>query len=188
MIERRFAISEAPLEGLRVVMRQRREDDRGFLSRLYCREDFGEIGLSAPISQINHSLTRMHGTVRGMHFQHPPDAEEKLVTCIRGEAWDVAVDLRKGSPTFLSWHAERLSAENGISLLIPKGFAHGFQALTDNCELLYLHTAAYAPRSEGAVNALDPKLGIDWPLPVGAMSERDRSHPFIDADFAGIEA
>jgi dTDP-4-dehydrorhamnose 3,5-epimerase len=122
-----------------------------------------------------------------MHFQYPPGAEDKLVSCLRGEVWDVAVDLRKGSPTFLAWHAERLSAENGISLLIPKGFAHGFQTLTDDCELLYLHTADYAPDLEGAVNAFDPKLSIEWPLAVTAISDRDRAHPFVDADYSGIE-
>ena len=187
MAEGRFAIGTTSLDGLRVVKRQRHEDQRGFLSRLYCREELEEAGLSAPIAQINQSLTRSRGTIRGMHFQRQPDAEDKLVTCLRGEVWDVAIDVRKGSPTFLSWHAERLSPDNGISLLIPKGFAHGFQTLTDDCELLYLHTASYAPSSEGAVNPLDPRLAIEWPLAIGAMSERDRAHSLINADFAGIE-
>lgn len=187
MTEQRFEIAATPLAGLYVVRRQRREDERGFLSRLYCRDDLAEAGLSEPIAQINQSFTRDRGTVRGMHFQYSPNAEDKLVSCLRGEVWDVAIDLRKGSATFLHWHAERLAAENGKSLLIPKGFAHGFQTLTDDCELLYFHTASYSPKSEGAVNPLDPTLAIDWPLPVAAMSDKDRTHDFIAAEYHGVD-
>jgi dTDP-4-dehydrorhamnose 3,5-epimerase len=136
--------------------------------------------------QVNHSYTSRQGTVRGMHFQRQPNAELKLVTCLRGEAFDVAADVRRGSPTMLRWHGERLSAENHRALLIPEGFAHGFQTLTPDCELLYLHTAAFAPEAEGGLNALDPRLSIDWPLPPIERSERDRSLPLLDADFAGI--
>ena len=188
MAERRFTATATGLAGLMVVRRQRIEDARGFLSRLYCQEELAEIGFTEPVVQINQTVTRAPGMVRGLHFQRPPHAEDKLVSCLRGEVYDVAVDLRAGSPTLRQWHAERLSAENGLSLFIPKGFAHGFQALTDDCELLYLHTASYAPEAEGAVNALDPALAIDWPLPVTEMSPRDRGHPLLDDDFAGIDA
>lgn len=187
MADPRFVASETSLAGLTVVERTRIEDERGFLSRLYCRNALEQIGFTDPIAQINQTLTRARGTVRGLHFQRPPHAEDKLVSCLRGEVFDVAVDLRAGSPTLLQWHAERLSAANGLGLLIPKGFAHGFQALTDDCELLYLHSAMYQPDAEAALNALDPALAIDWPLPVTEMSARDRGHPMLGAEFAGID-
>ena len=186
MAEPRFASSPTPLAGLMRVERRRIGDERGFLSRLYCRDELSAIGLAQPIAQINHTLTRTRGVVRGLHFQHPPHAEDKLVSCLRGEVFDVAVDLRAGSPTFLNWHAERLSADNGVSLYIPRGFAHGFQTMTDDCELLYLHTAPYAPQAEGALNVLDPTLAIAWPLPVADLSVRDRGHPFVEQGFRGI--
>ena len=186
MAEARFAVSATALEGLKRVGRRRIEDRRGFLARLYCRDELAAIGFAEPIAQINHTSTRTRGTVRGLHFQHPPHAEDKLVSCLRGEVFDVAVDLRAGSPTFLRWHAERLSADNGVALYIPKGFAHGFQTMTDDCELLYLHTAPHAAEAEGALNALDPALAVDWPLPVADLSERDRGHPMIAPGFAGI--
>jgi dTDP-4-dehydrorhamnose 3,5-epimerase len=187
MIDRRFDVTPTALDGVMIVRRQRVGDGRGYLSRIYCREELAEAGLKDPIAQINQTMTRERGTIRGMHFQRPPHAESKLVSCLRGDVWDVAVDLRKGSSTFLSWHAERLSEDNGTALLIPRGFAHGFQALSDQCELLYLHTASFAPSLEGAVNAFDPTIAIEWPLAVTAMSDRDRSHPFIDANYSGIE-
>lgn len=175
-----------PLAGLLVVERTRIEDSRGFLSRLYSVESFESVGIRKSIAQINHTLTRRAGAVRGMHFQRPPHAETKLVSCFRGEVFDVAVDLRRHSPTFLGWHAEVISADNQRSLLIPEGFAHGFQTLTADCELLYLHTASYEPHAEGAVSAIDPRLGIAWPLDITEMSDRDRSHPVLTAEFEGV--
>ena len=124
--------------------------------------------------------------MRGLHFQRLPHAETKLVSCLHGEIFDVAVDLRRGSPTFLHWCGEILSASNRKSLLIPEGYAHGFQALTENCELIYLHTAAYHPEAEGAFNVFDLALNIVWPLPIVDLSECDRNHPFIKSDFQGI--
>jgi dTDP-4-dehydrorhamnose 3,5-epimerase len=121
-----------------------------------------------------------------MHFQHPPHAEIKLITCLRGEVFDVAVDLLHNSPTFLHWHAERLSAKSHRTLLIPEGFAHGFQTLSNNCEMLYFHTAAYHPASEGGLNPIDPRLAVHWPMEVGGLSQRDSSHPLIDDFFTGI--
>lgn len=162
------------------------EDARGSLSRLFDDQAFAEIGLRQAIRQINHSVTHRRGTVRGLHFQHPPHAETRIVSCLRGEIFDVAVDLRPDSPSFLKWHGEVLSAENLGALCIPEGFAHGFQALSDECELLYLHTGHYTPEAEGALHATDPRLGIVWPLAITAMSERDRAHPFIAGDFPGI--
>ena len=144
------------------------------------------VGLTKQIVQINRSLTRKRGTVRGMHFQFPPHAEVKIVSCLRGEIFDVAVDIRTGSPTFLQWHGEILSAGNRTSLYIPEGFAHGFQTLTPDCELLHLHTSAYAPHADGGLHPLDPRIGICWMEPVAEMSERDRSRQHITVSFTGV--
>lgn len=182
----RFAVTDLPLAGLKLVERQRLGDSRGFLSRLFCAEGLANAGWHQPIAQINHSYTSMQGTVRGMHFQHPPHAEMKLVSCIRGEVWDVAVDVRAGSPTFLQWHAERLSRDNGRALLIPEGYAHGFQALTQDVELLYCHSAAYRPSAEAALNPTDARLAIAWPLEITELSARDAGHPLIEAGFEGV--
>lgn len=121
-----------------------------------------------------------------MHFQHPPYAEVKFVRCLRGRVWDVAVDLRAGSPTFLRWHAEELSPENAHMLVIPEGCAHGFQTLEADTELLYLHTTAYTPGAEGGVRYDDPAIGIRWPLPAANISSRDTGHAWIATDFTGL--
>ncbi len=182
----RFNFIMTPLLDLKIVQRKILEDNRGFLSRFYCSDEFSEIGLNIKIAQINHTLTRKKGMVRGLHFQYPPHAELKLVSCLRGEIWDMAVDLRSDSPTYLQWYGEILSAKNNKSFLIPEGFAHGFQTLTCDCELIYLHTKKYHPKSESALNVLDPSLKIRWPLPVTDLSDRDNNHPFIDDNFEGI--
>lgn len=182
----RLVLSALPLHGLFRVQRQPMADERGFFERLFCTHELSAAGWTTPLAQINHSHTAQRGSLRGMHYQRPPHAEMKLVSCLRGEVWDVAVDLRAGSPTFLQWHAERLSPGNACALLIPPGFAHGFQALTDDAELLYLHSAAYAPGAEAGLNPLDPRLALPWPLPVGEMSERDRSHALLTASFEGV--
>ena len=182
----RFAITDTPISGLKIVERSPRSDERGFLTRLFCAEELQAAGWLEPIAQINQTLTRRSGAVRGMHFQFPPHAEMKLVSCIRGEVFDVAIDLRRGSPTFLKWFGANLSADNGHALLIPEGFAHGFQALTENCELLYLHSCAYHAASESAVNPEDPGVAIVWPRPIAEMSARDRGHPMLPPDFQGI--
>jgi dTDP-4-dehydrorhamnose 3,5-epimerase len=182
----RFAVVDLPLAGLKLVERLPLGDARGFLTRLFCAGELAEAGWKKPVAQINHTLTLGRGTVRGLHFQRPPCAEMKLVSCIRGEVWDVAVDLRADSETYLRWHAERLSADNHRALMIPEGFAHGFQALSDGVELIYCHSAAYAPEAEAGVNALDPRLAIPWPLPVSERSPRDGGLPHIDELFAGV--
>lgn len=146
-------------------------------------------GVPARIAQINHSYSAKRGTVRGLHFQYPPHAEIKLVSCVRGRVFDVAVDLRAGSPTFLQWHALELSAERHNSLLVPRGFAHGFQALEDDCELLYLTSTPYAQAAEDGLNPTDSRLGhggISWPLAITECSDRDRNHPPLTDAFAGI--
>jgi dTDP-4-dehydrorhamnose 3,5-epimerase len=183
----RFIFHRAPLAGVWRVQRSPIGDARGFFSRFYCAQEFAAIGITAPLVQINHSLCRLRGTVRGLHFQHAPHAETKVVTCIAGHIFDVAVDLRLRSPTFLHWFGTELSAENQQSLVIPPGFAHGYQALTDDCELIYLHTAAYHPAAEAALNATDPRVSIAWPLEITEMSDRDRGHAMLTAEFEGIE-
>jgi dTDP-4-dehydrorhamnose 3,5-epimerase len=171
--------------GLKLLERRRIGDERGFVTRIFCAEELLECGWLKPIAQINHSCTHKKGTVRGLHFQYPPHTEMKLVSAIRGELWDVAVDLRVNSATYLQWHAETLSAENNRAMLIPEGFAHGFQTLTDEVEILYCHSAAYNKEAEGGLNPSDAKLGIKWPLAISEMSPRDQNQPFIDDDFAG---
>ena len=182
----RFSVTSLPLVGLKVIERQRFGDSRGFLSRLFCAEELATVGWQQPIAQINHTYTALRGTVRGLHYQMPPHAEMKLVTCIQGEVWDVAIDLRAGSPTLLQWHAERLSAKNLLAMLIPPGFSHGFQTLTNGVELLYCHSAPYVPESEAGLHPQDPKLAIDWPLPLSALSPRDAAHAWIGPDFVGV--
>ncbi len=175
-----------PLSGVFLIERVFHGDARGFLSRLYCAESLASVGWNKPVAQINHTLTAVAGTVRGMHFQLSPHSEMKLVSCIRGEVWDVAVDLRCDSPTFLRWHAERLSSENHRALLIPEGCAHGFQALQDGCELIYCHSAPYAASAEGGVRYDDPAVAIQWPLPACNLSSRDLSHPLLSPAFRGL--
>lgn len=169
----RFDFIMTPLEGLSVLRRRPQEDARGLLERMYCADELAPILGARRVAQINRTFTRRAGTVRGLHFQYPPHAETKIVSCLRGSIFDVAVDLRCGSQAYLAWHGRVLSAENGESIVIPEGFAHGFQTLEPDCELLYVHTARHAPHAEGGLNALDPSLGIVWPLEVIERSDRD---------------
>jgi dTDP-4-dehydrorhamnose 3,5-epimerase len=182
----RFELISTPLSGLTVIKRKPIADERGFFERLFCAEELRDAGILKPIVQINRSLTRQKGTVRGMHFQYPSHAETKIVSCLRGEVFDVAVDIRAGSPTFLQWHGEVLSASNSQSLFIPEGFAHGFQTLTEGCEILYFVTAEYAPSSEGAIHPGDPSVSVRWPLEISQVSQKDAAQPYVSADFRGI--
>lgn len=182
----RFEVQATPLPGVVRLIRRRIADRRGFLERLYCAEDLTPVLGTRRIAQINRSSTTRAGAVRGLHFQHPPHAETKVVSCLRGAVFDVAVDLRAGSPTFLSWHGEVLSAGNGTALVIPEGFAHGFQSLEPECEMLYLHTAPYAPAAEGGLNARDPAIGVAWPTAIAELSERDAALPCAADGFEGI--
>lgn len=174
------------LPGLKVVETTPFHDSRGAFGRWYCERELAEIIGNRQIVQINHSRTVAMGAVRGLHFQKPPHAEMKLVRCIKGRVWDVAVDLRQGSPTCLKWHAEELTPANARMMAIPEGFAHGFQVLEPESELLYLHTAFYAPEFEDGVCFDDPVLSIGWPVAVSDVSARDLQHPLIDRDFIGL--
>jgi dTDP-4-dehydrorhamnose 3,5-epimerase len=186
MTTRHFEFFSTPLSGLIVIKRQAIEDDRGFLCRFYCSEEFKDIGLNKSIVQVNHTLTKKKGSVRGLHFQHPPHAETKFVSCLKGEIFDVAVDIRHNSPTFLHWYSEILSDTNRKSLLIPEGFAHGFQSMTNDCELIYLHTESYMPSAEGGLNVRDVRLNITWPLNIAELSKRDQAYRYIDGKFEGM--
>jgi len=181
-----FNIVDAPLKDLKIIQRSPIGDERGYFERLFCSKELMKLVQEKNIVHINHTLTNKKGSVRGMHFQHAPYGEIKIVSCVRGKVFDVAVDLRQSSPTLLQWHAQVLSADNHTSLLIPEGFAHGFQTLEDNCEMLYFHTVAYQPSAEGAINAQDPMLAVRWPLSITELSERDRLHPMLTHDFRGL--
>lgn len=181
----RLNIIDTPLQGLMLIQREPMEDTRGYLERLYCAQELDLLVPSKRIVQVNLSLTKRRGAVRGMHFQRAPHTETKFVTCLRGAVFDVAIDVRSGSATFLQWHAEILSAENHKTFLIPEGYAHGFQTLAEDCELLYLHTAAYEPAAESGLNPEDPGLAICWPVPISELSVRDRAHAMIADGFDG---
>jgi dTDP-4-dehydrorhamnose 3,5-epimerase len=162
-----------------------RGDSRGRFKRHFCARAFAEQGLATDFVQVNHAVTIGRGAVRGMHFQRPPHAEDKLVSCTLGRAYDVAVDLRRGSPTFLQWAAVEIDEANAF--YIPKGCAHGFQALADEVHLVYLHSDYYAPDAEGGVRFDDPFLAIAWPLPIGVTSDRDRGFAPLSTDFEGLD-
>jgi dTDP-4-dehydrorhamnose 3,5-epimerase len=185
MSDRFIAIHE-PIPGLHVFERVRMGDARGYLERLFDAESVGPMLPFAAVAQVNRTLTEQAGTVRGMHFQRPPYAEIKLVHCVRGSVFDVAVDLREGSPTYLHWHGEPLSGDNRRCMRIPEGFAHGFQTLEADSELIYVHSQPYRPGSEDGVRPLDQRLGIRWPLAIALISERDGNHPPIDERFQAV--
>jgi len=182
----RFNIISTLIDGVTLIQRKPIKDERGSFSRFYCAREFIAAGVNKSIAQINHTFTRKKGAVRGLHFQYAPHTETKVVSCLKGEIFDVAVDIRQNSPTFLQWHGEVLSAENLKSLVVPEGFAHGFQALTDDCEIIYCVTAAYSAENESIINAIDPMIAISWPQPITERSNRDNTQPYIDEAFTGM--
>lgn len=186
-MNRRIAVQPTAISGVAVCVRQALTDVRGSFERLYCAKELEAVLGGAQIAQMNLSLTVKRGTIRGLHFQRAPHAEVKVVTCVRGAIFDVAVDLRRGSPTYLRWHSERLEEGDHRSLVIPRGCAHGFQALSDRCEVLYLHTAPFVAECEGGVDALDPAIGVKWPVEVAERSDRDSGLPQITAGFQALE-
>lgn len=174
------------IEGLFTIRLKKLEDERGLFARTFCKNEFRQIGFEKEFVQFNHSFNKYKGTVRGMHFQHSPYCETKLIRCIQGAVYDVAVDCREGSPTFLQHIGIELSAENMISILIPEGFAHGFQTLENNSALIYHHTQYYAPGADTGFCFNDPALAISWQLPVVMVSGKDKSYNPIDDNFKGI--
>ncbi|MEF2232204.1 MAG: dTDP-4-dehydrorhamnose 3,5-epimerase family protein [Pseudodesulfovibrio sp.] len=176
-----------PLAGAHVIIPEPRGDERGWFGRFYCDEALSAIGHVGPIRQINRSVTERAGTVRGLHFQRPPFAEVKIVSCLRGAIQDVIVDIRRNSPTFLRWTGRVLSGENREMLYVPAGFAHGFQALEDGVEIQYLVTQPYSPGHEGGLRFDDPVLGVGWTLAATAVSAKDRAHALITDEFQGVD-
>lgn len=174
------------LKGSYIIDLEPLGDERGWFARTYCKNEFSKIGHTKEWVQLNHSFTSLKGTIRGMHYQLPPFSEIKLVRCISGAVYDVIIDLRKGSPTFLHYFAEELSSTNKKMIYIPEGFAHGFQTLTDDCELIYHHSQFYTPGVEGGIKYDEPKINIEWPLPILTISSRDNAHSFIDDNFKGL--
>jgi dTDP-4-dehydrorhamnose 3,5-epimerase len=170
---------ETKLKGAFTVEPELIRDGRGFFARTWTPEEFEARGLNPRLAQCSISYNERRGTLRGMHYQAKPHEEAKLVRCTRGALYDVAVDLREGSPTYLRWAAVELTEHNRIMLYIPEGFAHGYQTLTDGAEVFYMISEAYHPESARGLRWDDPALGIEWPLPVSVMSERDREFPLV---------
>lgn len=177
---------ETTLKDAWLIEPELRGDARGSFARTMCREEFSAHGLVTDYVQQNMSVSSTAGTVRGMHFQRPPHTEAKLVRCVRGRILDVIVDLRAGSPSYLRHEGFELSAENHRQLYVPPGFAHAFQTLVDDIEVSYLVSAPYTPQAEGGVRYSDPMLGIEWPLPVTVISDKDASWPLLTSDGPGI--
>ncbi len=174
-----MTISPLPLSGAAVVQSERLGDARGYFARAFCQAELWEWNRGRAIQQVNLSLTRTTGSIRGLHYQRPPKAEDKAIRCLRGRVFDVLVDLRRDSPTFLRWCSVELSAEALNMVYVPRGCAHGFQTLEPDCEMLYLHTEFYNPEHEAGVRYDDPVLAIDWPLAVTDISARDKALPFF---------
>ncbi len=177
---------KTPIAGAWIIEGKPIQDQRGAFSRLFCEQALQSMLDGKRIVQINHSITRGVGAIRGLHYQHTPYAEMKIVRCLKGRVFDVAIDLRQGSATFLKWISLELSPENGRAFIIPEGCAHGFQVLEEDSELLYLHTAFYRPEAEDGVRFNDPKIQVDWPLTPSDVSQRDFNHPYLSEDFTGI--
>lgn len=185
-MDKKLNISQTPFKELYIITPNSFKDERGSFSRVFCQNELKEI-FNFDIKQINHSVTKDKGSFRGLHFQYEPNAEVKMIKCIKGSILDIVVDIRKNSPTFLKHFAIELSEQNQKMLYIPKGFAHGFQTLENNTELIYLHSNVYTPSNEGALNINDVRLEINLPLEISNISEKDKTHFYISHNFEGIE-
>jgi dTDP-4-dehydrorhamnose 3,5-epimerase len=182
-----ISIDPLPLAGAAQLRSRALQDSRGWFARYFCQEDLAVLNGGRPIQQINSSFTAQKGALRGLHYQAVPHAEDKLVRCLSGRVFDVMVDLRLGSATFGQWHGLNLDASEMNMVYIPRGFAHGFQTLTTDCQMLYLHTEFFAPEHQSGVHHASSRLGIDWPLPVTEVSERDACLAPFDSSFEGLE-
>ena len=176
------------LQGSYLVKLQPIQDERGFFVRTFCKKEFKDIGHDKEFVQMNQSYNKLKGTLRGMHFQLTPHQEIKLVRCIAGSVYDVIIDLRKNSPTYLHFFGAELSADNFCMMYVPEGFAHGFQTLADHTSLVYHHTAYYAPGSEGGLRFDDQRIGIEWPMAPTSISEKDQQYPYLKENFTGIQS
>ncbi len=178
--------SETRLKGAYVITPEPFVDDRGSFARVFCKNEFSAIGHKGDFVQINHSVNKLKGTFRGIHYQLPPFGEIKLIRCISGKVYDIIVDIRKGSPTFLKSFAVEISAENMKMMYVPEGFAHGFITLEDNSQVIYHHTTYYEPGHEAGLRYNDPALQLELPIGPSIMTEKDKNHPLIDNSFKGI--
>lgn len=183
----KLQINKTPFEGLYVIDTSAFIDHRGAFARWFCEDELAEVIGNRHIRNVNFSRTVKKGSVRGMHFQRPPKSEMKLIRCINGSILDVVVDIRSGSPTYLMHFSVELSAENMKMIVVPEGFAHGFQSLEDNSEIMYLVTEFYSPECEGGLRYNDPELKINWPLDVADISDKDAGHKLIDGTFKGLD-
>lgn len=178
---------KTPLSSAYIIELEPIRDERGFFARMFCKNDFRQMGFDKEIVQINHSLTRQKGAIRGLHYQLPPTCETKIIRCIHGAVFDVMVDIRANSPTYLQWFGVELTEENMRMAFIPDGLAHGFQTLAENSELLYHHSAFYSIEHERGLRFDDPLLAIRWPLPAGVVSAKDQGYALLDETFRGID-
>ncbi len=178
---------ETNLKGSYIVELTPFKDERGLFARTFCKKEFLQINHTKEFVQFNYSLTINKGAIRGMHYQIQPDCEIKLIRCIVGKVFDVIIDVRAGSPTFLQFFSVELSPENLNMIYVPEGFAHGFQTLENNTQLIYHHTNYYNPESEGSIRYNDPSIGINWPLEPTDISDKDKNYKLIDNTFKGIE-
>ena len=180
-------IEATPLSGCFIAHMDPFTDKRGIFARFFCERELETILMDRHIVNVNFSHTKKKGSIRGMHYQIPPCSEMKFIRCTKGKVFDVAVDIRTDSDTFLHWHGVELSEDNMLMYVIPEGFAHGFQTLSDDTDIIYFVTEFYNKEKEGALHYLDPAIDINWPHPVSDISEKDSLHPFIDEKFYGIK-
>ena len=182
-----MTFEQTNLKGAWVVTLSPFHDERGSFVRMFCKNEFSATGLNREFVQLNHSVNKSKGTFRGLHYQKPPFSEAKLIRCIRGKIFDVIVDIREGSETFLHHFSIELSPESSTMLFVPEGFAHGYVTLEDNSDLIYFHTSFHTPGFEAALNYKDPMLNIQLPVEPTIMSDKDKIHAFIDNNFTGIK-
>jgi dTDP-4-dehydrorhamnose 3,5-epimerase len=178
---------ETPLKGAYIIELEPFRDSRGLFARTFCKKEFQKIGHNKEFVQFNHSLTLQKGTIRGMHYQVPPNSEIKLIRCVRGNVYDVIIDIRSGSTTFLNYFAVELNEDNMKMIYVPEGFAHGFQTLENNTQLIYHHTQFYSPQHERGIRYNDPVIAVEWPLEPMNVTEKDKNYPLIDNHFKGIK-
>lgn len=177
---------ETKFENLVIVEPEPYRDERGLFFRSFCKKEFKEIGLKKEFVQVNQSINFKKGTFRGLHFQVPPFADAKLIRCVNGKVFDIIVDVRKNSKTFLEYFTVELTSENKKMLFVPAGFAHGFLTLEDNSQLIYHHTSYYQPGFEGELNFKDPKINIELPISVKVITDKDLNIPFLKSGYKGI--
>lgn len=182
----RFSYQKTNIEGVYIITPKKIVDNRGFYERFFCAKDFEEIGFNTNIKQINHSKTNEKGVIRGFHYQTPPHTEIKVVRCLKGAIFDVALDVRRNSKTFLQHVSVDLNEENDQYLILPEGIAHAFQTLTNNSEIIYMVSKFYAPNSDIAINPLDPKLNVNWPIEINKALSKELNAKFLNESFQGI--